>query len=115
MEIKYLTDRIIEVVSDGIVISEPSDAMDLMGSLYGRGTDGIVIAAYSIAPAFFDLKTGLAGEILQKFTTYGFRLAIVGDFGNVESKSLRDFIRESNRVGRILFVESIQEAVDRWE
>jgi hypothetical protein len=32
------------------------------------------------------LKTGLAGEILQKFSTYNMRLGIVGDFSAYTSK-----------------------------
>jgi hypothetical protein len=31
----------------------------------------------------------------------------------MESKSLLDFIRESNRLGRIFFVDSVQEAWER--
>ncbi|MCK7528774.1 MAG: DUF4180 domain-containing protein [Ignavibacteriales bacterium] len=35
---------------------------------------------------FFDLKTGIAGEILQKFSTYNVRLAILGDFQNIKAE-----------------------------
>jgi hypothetical protein len=59
------------------------------------------------------LKSGIAGEILQKFSTYNFRLAIVGTFSEVQSKSLRDFIYESNKYGRINFVGSHDEAFER--
>jgi hypothetical protein len=48
---------------------------------------------------------------LQKFSTYGSRLAIIGDFSKYDSKSLRDFIYESNKTGRICFVGSQDEAV----
>lgn len=56
----------------------------------------------------------MAGEILQKFSTYNHKLAIVGDFSGIESKSLRDFIRESNRTGRILFVDNREDALNRF-
>ena len=39
------------------------------------------------------------------------RLAIVGDFSGFKSKSLRDFIRESNSTGTINFVGTIDEAL----
>ena len=64
-----------------------------------------------LAPAFFDLKTGLAGDVLQKFSNYRMRLAIVGDFSRFSSKSLGDFISESNQVRRITFVPTINEAL----
>jgi len=34
----------------------------------------------AICDDFFDLSTGLAGEILQKFVNYHVKIAIVGDF-----------------------------------
>jgi hypothetical protein len=57
----------------------------------------------------------MAGEILQKFSNYRMRLAIVGDFSEYKSKSLRDFIRESNRTGTINFVGTIDEALLRLD
>ena len=39
----------------------------------------------------------MAGEILQKFSNYRVRLAIVGDFTPYSSKSIKDFIYESNK------------------
>jgi hypothetical protein len=58
------------------------------------------------------LKTTLAGDILQKFSNYNVKLAIVGDFSIYTSQSLRDFIYESNKTGRIRFVNTIDEAIE---
>lgn len=99
------------VYSDEILISQTRDALDIMGDCNYQGAYSIVLHEKNLIPAFFDLKTGIAGDILQKFSTYSNRLAIAGDFTQYESKSLRDFIRESNRVGRILFVDSIEAAI----
>ncbi len=41
------------------------------------------------------------GEILQKFVTYKAKLAIAGDFSVYTSKSLKDFIYESNNGNHI--------------
>ena len=38
------------------------------------------------------------------------KLAIAGDFSKYESKSLRDFIYESNKGGQVVFVESVAKA-----
>ena len=67
----------------------------------------------SLDERFFDLKTGVAGEMLQKFSNYSFRLAIVGDFSCYASKSLRDFMYECNNGSLVFFVGGIQAAVDR--
>jgi uncharacterized membrane protein len=104
---------IAEVISEGVIIHETQDALDLMADCGYRGARSIIIRERNIIPDFFDLKTGIAGDILQKFSNYDVRLAIVGDFSRYTSKSLRDFVRESNRVGRINFVGSLQEAKDK--
>jgi hypothetical protein len=84
-----------------------------MANCQYQGADNIIIEKKNICIEFFDLSTGIAGEILQKFSNYRVRLAIVGDFSLHSSKSLKDFINESNRVGRILFVDSVEEAKSR--
>ncbi|HBG25252.1 MAG: alpha/beta hydrolase [Bacteroidetes bacterium GWF2_41_61] len=107
-----INDTIIaEVTSDEIIINNPEDGLDLMGNLYYQGFDRIVINEKNITSDFFDLKNGIAGEILQKFSTYRIRLAIVGDFSKRTSKSLTDFIYESNKGKQIIFVTSTADAI----
>lgn len=103
---------IAELSSDDLIISTPEDGVDLLGNLYYQGFDSMVIDEKNISPDFFDLKNGMAGEILQKFSTYRVRLAIVGDFSKYTSKSLSDFIFESNKGRHINFVASTAEAIN---
>lgn len=97
--------------SENIIISETQDVLDLMADCHYYNARSLIVHKHNITPDFFDLKSGIAGEILQKFSTYDFKLAIVGDFSNIHSKSLRDFIFESNKFKRINFVGSIEEAM----
>jgi len=94
-------------------LTDVQDFLDMMANANYQGTDKMVIHEHQVPPGFFELKTKIAGEILQKFSTYNQKLAIVGDFSEIESKSLRDFIRESNRTGRILFVGSLEKALEK--
>jgi hypothetical protein len=105
--------EIAEVVSEKIIIKEIQDALDLMANCNYQGSSKIILHEENIIPAFFDLKTRLAGEILQKFSNYNVQLAIVGDFSKYTSKSLKDFIFESNKYRRINFVASVDEAKER--
>jgi len=57
------------------------------------------------------LKTGIAGEVLQKFATYRVRLVIFGDWHTYNSNSLRDFIYESNKGKHVNFVATKEEAI----
>lgn len=103
--------KIAEIISDEIIINSTQDGLDLLGNLYYQEFDKVIINKSNITPAFFDLKNGIAGEILQKFSNYRFRLAIVGDFSKYKSKSLNDFIFESNKGRQINFVPSQSEAI----
>jgi hypothetical protein len=104
---------IAEIIADGFVINNTQNALDIMANCDYQGARKIVIYEKNIIPSFFDLKTGIAGDILQKFTNYQVQVAIIGDFSKYESKSLRDFIYESNKHRQINFVNSIEEAIER--
>ncbi len=103
--------KIAEVISDETIISTTDDGLDLLGNIYYQGFDRVVMNEKNITPDFFELKNGMAGEILQKFSTYRVRLAIIGDFSKYTSKSLTDFIYESNKGKHINFVNSTTEAL----
>ena len=108
-----VTRGIAEPISREIIIAETGDALDMLATCSYLGADAAILYEENLTPDFFELRTRLAGDILQKFSQYGFRVAIVGDFGKYESKSLRDFIRESNRMGHILFVATAEDARER--
>ncbi|MCB0639401.1 MAG: DUF4180 domain-containing protein [Lewinella sp.] len=103
--------KIAELISDQVLIQHSQDGLDLLGNLYYQGFDKIILHEKNLTPAFFDLRNGMAGEILQKFSNYRVRLAIIGDFSGHASKSVQDFIRESNRHGHINFVPTQAEAI----
>ena len=100
-----------EVAANDMLLTAPEDANDLLGNAYYQGFDGIIISADKISPRFFDLKTRLAGEILQKFSSFQMRLAIVGDFSVFPSESLKSFIYESNRGNLIHFSPTTADAL----
>jgi hypothetical protein len=105
--------KIAEVISEETIINKAEDGLDLLGNLYYQGFDNIIIHEKNICNEFFDLKNGMAGEILQKFSTYRVGLAIVGDFSKYTSKSVTDFMYESNKGRHISFVTSIGEAIKK--
>jgi len=103
--------KIGEITSDKVILKTTEDGLTLLGDLYYQGYDKIILHEKNITPQFFDLKTGIAGEILQKFAQYRIPLAIVGDFSKYTSNSLRDFIFESNKGKFICFVSTREEAI----
>ena len=103
--------KIAEVISTDILIREIDEALDLIGNLSYQGFDKMILHERHIISHFFHLKNKLAGEILQKFTQYQMPLAIVGDFAKFNSKSLNDFINESNKGKHVNFATSTTEAL----
>jgi hypothetical protein len=93
---------------DGPPIASEQDALDLIGDALGHGAELVVIPAARLPPEFFRLASGLAGAMLQKFTNYHLRIAIVGDISVYTDRSvpLADFVRESNRRGAVRFLAS---------
>lgn len=104
-------EKIAEVVPGSFLIGSADDILDLIAEAFFNNSNKVVIYSQSLHPDFFDLKTKLAGEILQKFSNYRMKLAIIGGFSSVKSRSLNDFIRESNKWGTISFVDSLEKAL----
>jgi hypothetical protein len=101
---------VLVVAADGPPIRTPQDALDVIGSAFGR-SDVVAVPAERLDPSFFQLRSGVAGEIMQKFVNYRIRLAVVGDISAqaAASDALRDLIRESNRGRHIWFVSDLDE------
>ena len=91
----------VQILPGTAIINTTDDLLDLLADASYNGSSAMIIHSETLNSDFFDLKTRLAGDILQKFSNYRMKLAIIGDFQDVKSKSLRDFIRESNNRGRL--------------
>jgi len=105
--------QIAVIDSDEVLIRDVQDALDLMATIqYSHGCHKMMIRQANVIDAFFDLSTRLAGDILQKYTNYQVKLAIVGHYGDYSSKSLRDFIYECNHGTQVFFLESEEAALD---
>lgn len=102
------------VESEQLIITDVQSALDLLATVgYESGSSRIVLDKAAISDDFFDLKTRIAGDILQKFINYQTKLAIVGDYSVYTSKSLKDFMYECNNGKDIFFVASEAEALER--
>ncbi len=103
--------RVHHVSSEGPPLSTGADALGLIYEDPAQEAEWVAVPASRFDPAFFALDSGLAGEFVQKFANYRLRLAVVGDISaHVDaSAALRDFVRESNRGGHVIFVADAEE------
>ncbi len=96
------------------LVTDVQSALDFMMTVqYETGSNHIAIYKEAVAEDFFILSSRLAGDILQKFVNYDVKLAIIGDFSEYTSKSLKDFIYESNKGKDVFFVSSEDEALKK--
>lgn len=94
------------------IIADVQSALDLIVSVgFTHRITKIAINKAAVSEDFFKLSTGLAGEVVQKFVNYGFRLAIIGNFSGYTSKPLQNYIYECNTGRHLYFVADEEEAV----
>jgi hypothetical protein len=94
--------------ADGPTVATPQDALDLIGAAFA-GAEVVAVPVSRLDEQFFRLRSGLAGEVMQKFVNYRIRLAIVGDISAqvAASTALRDLVYESNLGKQIWFVPDL--------
>ena len=99
----------------GAPLTREQDANDIIGATWGQEIDWIALPVERLADDFFRLSSGLAGAVLQKFTNYSHRVAIVGDISArvAGSEALAAFVRESNRGRSVWFVADEAELAAR--
>lgn len=101
--------------ADGPPVATEQDALDqLIGGAFYR-TDIVAVPVERLGADFFDLRSGLAGAIMQKFANYRVRLVVVGDLSHhlEASSALRDLVRESNEGRHIWFLPDLEALASR--
>jgi hypothetical protein len=101
--------RILTLSESGPILGNVRDFTDLVGEALAQRATLIVAPAERIDPAFFQLRSGLAGEFIQKIVNYRLKLAVLGDISAHSGASIawRDFVREANRGCSIFFLPDL--------
>jgi hypothetical protein len=102
--------RVLVCGAEGAPIASTQDALDIIGAAFSQA-DVVAVPVSRLDQRFFSLRSGLAGDIVQKFANYRMRLAVVGDISAqiAASEALRDLVRESNRGHQLWFVADLDE------
>jgi hypothetical protein len=100
---------------DGGIIYGERDVMDYVGDAAYQGAEWVAVPAERFDEAFFELRTRVAGDIVQKFAKYGLGLAVLGDVSRYTqvSTSFRDFVRECNRGRQTWFLTDLDALRER--
>ena len=90
-------------------IRQPAEVLELVAS----DVPAILVLAEHFPPEFFDLKTGFAGELLQKLENYGIRVAAVFPTEDGYPQRFREFLVEARRGPRFRAFTARDDA-ERW-
>ena len=102
------TRRIVVASDSGLSIRSFSDISDALGACVGSA--GLVLTENDLAQEFFDLRSGLAGELFQKFTNYRLRVAIVLPDPGTYGERFSELAYEHTSHNMLRFVRSKDEA-----
>ncbi|MBO9707682.1 MAG: DUF4180 domain-containing protein [Caulobacter sp.] len=107
--------RVLACGEDGALLDGEGAASDFLGAAWSQEAEWLAIPLSRLGPGFLDLKTRIAGGVIQKFTNYRVKVAFVGDVMPLTqaSNSLRDFVYESNKGAAVWFVRDQAELATR--
>lgn len=119
--------KYIELVSSENPIRTGQDALDVIALCGEHDSNLLMLHSQALSDEFFSLKTGVAGEVLQKFVNYSIKAAIVipglhdnqgsGASSSAAEKAkvgkFRELVLEANR-GSQYRVFSEKEEAEKW-
>jgi hypothetical protein len=89
---------------DGVAVAECAEtvpaaggATDLVAACLEHGVDRLLLESRHLPPPFFDLRTGFAGELLQKLQNYQVREAGVFPSEEGYGDRIRELLLEARR------------------
>lgn len=103
--------RVLVASEAGLTIRRMADVMDAIGAAWDA--DALILTGDDVGAAFFDLRTGLAGELFQKEPQYGLPLALVLPDPALHGQRWTDLAFEHGRHQAVRIVRSRAEA-DAW-
>ena len=103
----------VECVVDGGRLDGETAALELVAGCMEAGTNRLLVHGASLPAEFFDLKTGLAGAVLLKFSNYRIRCALLLTPEQVGTGRFYEMALEANRGDELHFAYNREEA-EEW-
>jgi PadR family transcriptional regulator AphA len=95
------------------LIKGEQDALEWIAKCGEEHIQRLMIHAANLTPDFYQLRTGVAGAILQKFVTYSIKVAAILTPELVNQGKFCEMVLESNR-GRHFHVFYAIEEAEQW-
>jgi PadR family transcriptional regulator, regulatory protein AphA len=98
----------------GNLIASEREVLDLVAVCGENDTHRLLIQADNLTPEFYQLKTGLAGAILLKFSNYTLKVATLLTPELVNQGRFREMVLEANRTNPEFKVFYDREQAEEW-
>jgi hypothetical protein len=117
MQLRLITNHttpFVEGVPEADFLATAADVDRLIEACFADGARAAVLYAANLPPTFFDLSSGVAGDILQKLRLYRIQLAVVAPPGSVVfSSRFGEMVADEQR-GRDFAVFADRMAAVEW-
>ncbi len=95
------------------VLSSEKDAIELVSACISNDTGSLLLHERSVSPDFFNLRTGLAGAVLNKFQIYNIKIALIIEDMELLEGRFGELVMESNKGNEFRVYDSVQ-AAEEW-
>jgi hypothetical protein len=103
-----MSETIVVAADRGLYIGSIEDVSEVMGHCFS--SHGLLITEAELSGDFFNLRTGIAGELFQKCTNYQINLALVVKDFSAYGERFSELIYEHRNHRAIRFYSSELEA-----
>lgn len=91
-------------------IGNESQLNDLLSMCYYHNASLILLDQDNLSDEFFNLRSGLAGEAMQKFANYKVQVAVLLPPDAVHNERFRELMYEMNQSNHFRFYDNREEA-----
>ena len=101
--------RVVIASQANIQIRSIQDVPDVIGAVFGA--DGLLLSELELSSEFFDLSTGIAGELFQKCTNYQIRVGLVLEHPEAHGERFSELVFEHRNHKLIRFFDAVESAM----
>lgn len=112
--VEHAQNQYVECLPGDGRIENESDALELVAACGEYLTHRLLLYAENLAEDFFNLRSGLAGEVLQKFANYRIKTAAVLPPELVNQGRFREMALEANRSNQLFHIFHEREQAEAW-
>lgn len=95
------------------LISKEQDILDLIACGWGMDEIRLIIHSAELHPDFFNLKSGMLGNIFLKLSNYRVKAAFIVEIDKIEGERFHELIHEHKSSREIRFFEDLASA-EQW-